>query len=375
MPIASAMAESTSAEEPGAPIAKDAIDPELIKLRRPRAKIGAITAAGVVFLCVVFLLRLNGDRKFGGHGEPTKVTVAQILAGDIASDQYVTLEAEPLMSHAIRTSVQKGGLGLRVAPVRGTGEQLWLVIPGNGWEPPTTTAYTGRLRKLSALTFASAIEDYAEQHPRPMFATAQATRAAFATGKVTTVSGETLTIADTDTVKLDVVDPNTALIVAAINDRLPNAGAWASALVAAGITATPLPAPTGMTDQLRYEVKGPGAVAATTTKLEAASLWAARVEPVTRHYQTDWATLKTGGAAGYRVARDLTIPDAEIDLIGLYVSKEIPAGAYALIDGEKPQDYWYVLPISIGLLLIGLVFLWALVRAIKRDFLPPPAST
>lgn len=372
------MAESTSAEEPGAPIAKDAIDPELIKLRRPRAKIGAITAAGVVFLCVVFLLRLNGDRRFGGHSEPTKVTVAQILAGEVASDEYVTLEAEPLMSHAIRTSVQKGGLGLRVAPVRGTGEQLWLVIAGNGWEPPTTAGYTGRLRKLSALTFGSAIQDYAEAHPRPMFATAAATRAGFASGKVATVSGETLSVADGDTVALDVVDPNTALVIAAINDRLPNAGAWASALVAAGITATPLPAPAGenvQTDQLRYEVKGPGAVAATTTKLEAASLWAARVEPVTRHYQTTWGAMKGGSAAGFTVAQGVTIPDAELDLIGLYVSKEIPPGAYALIDGEKPQDYWYVLPISIGLLAIGLVFLWALVRAIKRDFLPTPTPS
>ncbi len=220
------MAESTSAEEPGAPIAKDAIDPELIKLRRPRAKIGAITAAGVVFLCTVFLLRLNADRKFGGHSEPTKVTVAQIIAGDVASDEYVTVEAEPLMSHAIRTSVQKGGLGLRVAPVRGTGEQLWLVVPGNGWEQPATTGYTGRLRKLSAVSFGSAVKDYAADHPRPMFATAAATRAGFASGKVATVSGETLAIADADMVALDVVDPNTALVIAAINDRLPNAGAW-----------------------------------------------------------------------------------------------------------------------------------------------------
>ena len=368
------MAESTSAEEPGAPVAKDAIDPELVKLGRPKAKIGAITAAGVVFLCVVFLSRLNADRTFGGNGDPTKVTVAQIVAGEVASDEYVTLDAEPLMSHAIRTSMQKGGLGLRVAPVRGTGEQLWLVLPGNGWEAPTTKGYTGRLRKLSALPFASALRDHAEENPRPMFATAAATRAAFASGKVATVSGETLAITDADKVALDVVDPNSALIVAAINERLPNAGAWSSALVAAGITATPVPPPGGVaaqTDQLRYEVKTPGAVAATTTKLEAASLWAARVEPVTRHYQTTWGAMKGGSAAGFTVAPGVTIPDAEIDLIGLYISKAIPDGAYAVIHGEKPQDYWYVLPISIGLLLIGLVFLWALVRAIKRDFLPP----
>ena len=47
MPIASAMAESTHDErdhDPGAPIARDAIDPELVKLKRPRPKVGVITA-------------------------------------------------------------------------------------------------------------------------------------------------------------------------------------------------------------------------------------------------------------------------------------------------------------------------------------------
>jgi hypothetical protein len=82
MPIASAMAESTSVEEPGAPVAKDAIDPDLIKLKRAPSKIGVITAAGIVFLCSVFLWRLNGDRKFGGDGEAKAVTVQQVLAGD-----------------------------------------------------------------------------------------------------------------------------------------------------------------------------------------------------------------------------------------------------------------------------------------------------
>ena len=370
------MADSTSVEEPGAPVAKDAIDPDLIKLKRARPKVGVITAAGIVFLCAVFLWRLDGDRKFGGHGSPEAVTLQQVLAGDVAAESHVKLEAEPLMSHAIRTSVQKGGLGLRVAPVRGTGDMVWLVLPGNGWEQPTTGAYTGRLRKLSALPFADAIDDYATSHPRPMFANAAAARAGFSTGKVTAVSGEPLSITDGDKVALDVVDPNTALIVAALNDRLPTAQAWTTALTGAGITiGAAIPPPTGVSDQVRFEVKTPGAVASTTTKLEAAGLWAARVEPITRHYETTWGALKTSPGTGFTVAQGVTIPDAELDLVGLYTSKGIPDGAYALIDGEKPADYWYVLPISIGLALIGLVFLWALIRAVKRDLLPTSAPS
>ena len=374
------MAESTTVEDPGAPIARDAVDPELIKLRRPRPKVGVITAAGIVFLCVLFLYRLNNDRKFGGNGDPQKVTVAQVLSGDVGTEKYVSVEAEPLMSHAIRTSVQKGGLGLRVAPVRGTGERLWLVIAGNGWEQPNTTTYTGRLRALGSLTFAKAIDEYATEHPRPMFATAAATRAGFAAGTVTTVAGESVAVADGDEVAMDVVDPDTATVIAALNERLPNAQAWSTALAAAGIAAGPAIIPpamaTGMVpDQVRFEVKSPGAVGTTTTKLEAASLWAARVEPITRHYKTTWGAMKTSTGAGFNVAQGVTIPDAELDLVGLYVAHGIPDGAYALIDGEVPQDFWYVLPISIGLALIGLLFLWALVRAVKRDLLPTPTPS
>ena len=50
----------------GAPIAKDAIDPELIRLSRKRPQVGLITAAGLVFLCAFFLLKLSPDRRFAG---------------------------------------------------------------------------------------------------------------------------------------------------------------------------------------------------------------------------------------------------------------------------------------------------------------------
>lgn len=370
------MAESTSADEPGAPIARDAVDPELIKLSRKPARIGVVTAIGVIFLCTVFLLRLRGDRAFSGHGDPKPVTIAQVLAGDVDAEAYVSLEAEPLMSHAIRTSVKKGGLGLRVVPARGTGEKLWIVIDGNGWEQPATTGFVGRLRELDALPFANAIEEYATAHPRPMFATAAAARAGFASGKVAMVSGEEMAIGDADEVALDVVDPNSATIVAALNERLPTAEAWTAALTAAGITAGPaIPPPTGVSDQIRYEVKSAGAVVTTTTKLEAAQLWAARVEPVTRHFKTTWGAMKASTAAGVTVAAGVTIPDADLDLIGIYAARAVPDGAYALITGEKPADYWHVLPISIALLVIGLLFLWALVRAVKRDILPARATT
>lgn len=368
-------AASAGALEEGAPIPKDKLDPELIKLKHPRPKVGVITGAGVVFLCILFLVRLNGDRKFSSSETPTPVAVADVLAGKVDADTYISIDAEPMRSHAIRAGRSTTAVGFRVVPARGTGERLWLVLHGDGWEPPITTGYVGRLRALDDLPIAEAVRGHAAASPRPVFATSAATRAGFATGKVTTVAGDTVTLADRDQVAFDLVDTDSALIVAAINERFPTVQAWVTALSAAGITpGAPIGTVTPETSQVRFEVNLPGAVAAITSKLEAANLWAARVEPITRHYQTTWGALRGSSTAGFTVDAT-TIPDAQLDLVGLYVNRAIPDDAFVVITGERPQDYWHVLPITVALVLIGLLFAWALVRAVRRDVFPAtPAS-
>jgi hypothetical protein len=370
MPVAS-MAEQVS-DEPGAPVPKDAIDPELIKLKRARPKIGVITAAGLVFLCGYFLIRLGPDRRFaGGPAVPDRTALVDVLGGNIGLDRFIKLEgAEPLMSHAVRTTTSKGSLGLRAVPIRGTGDRVWIAMSGDGWDPPALGAYSGRLRRLSDLPFAKSIIDYATEHPRPVFATAVAVRAGFGAGKVQSVSNDTITVADSDRIAFDVIDTSTAVIVCILNDRFPTAAAWSTALAAAGLTITGQPHASD--DAVRYTVTVDAGLAALGTKLENARLWAARVEPVTHHYDTTWSALKGSPPGGF-VIGGTTIPDAQLDLVGLYVERSIPGDAYVVITNERPEDYWYVLPITVALGIIGLVFAWALVRAVKRDLLPTRA--
>jgi hypothetical protein len=364
MPIA--MAEGAVEErDPGAPIPKDQEDPELIKLKRARPKIGLVTAAGLVFLCGLFLLRLNPDRKFAGAGEaPDRVAAADVMSGNIATDRFIRIDGADLMtSHAIRTTTAKGSLGLRVVPVRGSAGRLWIAMSGDGWDPPSQGSYIGRLRKLSDMPFEKSLVDYVAEHPRPVFATAAAVRSAFGTNKLQSVAGDAITLADGDRIAFDVGDTATTVIVGTINERLPTPQAWQTALAGAGIAITGVPRATE--DTVRFDVAADAGLA---KKLEAANLWAARIEPVTHHYETTWSELRGSSPAGF-VVKGTTIPDAQADLIGLYVERSIPSGAYALITGERPEDYWYVLPISVALLGVGLVFAWALVRAVKRDLL------
>ncbi|HEX4421752.1 MAG TPA: hypothetical protein VH165_27765 [Kofleriaceae bacterium] len=368
------MAEPTPIEqrEPGAPVARDAIDPDLVKLARTRPKIGIITAAGIVIVCVLFLLRLNPDRRFAGSSaEPTAVTSAQILAGEVATDQLVKLPGELVIASALRTTNSKGSLGLRVVPIRGTADRLWLAASGDGWEAPVTDGYAGRLRKLDGLAFTDALRGWAAAHPRPVFAQVAAIRAAAAGHGVATVDGDTVHPADGDTIAIDRVDPDAATLVAVFNDRRPDTAAWLAALAKAGISQVVPGTPDTALGQIRFAVAG--GVAATTAKLEAASLWASRVEPVTRHYETTWGALQKSAAAtpGSLLLGDTAIPDAQIDLVGLYVTRSIPADAYVVVTGESPDDYWYVMPVMIAIAAILLVFAWALLRAIRRDLVPP----
>jgi hypothetical protein len=372
------MAESTSIEqrEPGAPIAPGEIDPDLVKLARSRPRIGVITAAGLVVLSFMFLIRLGDDRRFGCASErATPATVASILAGQVEPEQLVTVTAEPLVSQAIRAAKNVGNMGLRVVPVRGTADRLWIVVPGDGWQPAAMAGYTGRLRKLDDLAFASAVRRYAAEHPRPVFATPAAVHAGLATGRVTTVAGDQVQLADGDEVALDMLDPAACTVTASFTDRLPDTAAWTAKLAAVGVVPAEPGAPDAALGQVRFAVAA--SAAKVTAALEAAKLFGARVEPVTRHVQTSWVTLRASPAGALALGRQ-QLPDAQLDLIGLYVSHAIPAGAYAVVTGELPDDYWYVLPIEIALAAISLLFAWALVRAIRRDVVaarsPDPAA-
>jgi hypothetical protein len=364
----------TAEREPGEHLPKGAIDPDLVKLSRSRAKVGIITAAGVLIICVYFLFRLSPDRRFGGEPEqPTAVAVSDILDDRIAPDSYIELEAEPLMSHAIRSIKAKGDAGLRVVPVRGSSDRLWLAVSGDGWDQPAITSkYVGRLRRLDSMTLGTSVKSYVSETPRPVFASVPSIRAGLASGKIKLVTGEELAVDDAQQVAFETIEPTTSLVVVSFNERLPDMRAWGGALKRANLDYKPATQKDNdaALGQGRFEV--PVATEEAVKKLEAAELWAARVEPVVRQRTGTWGELKKSGADGLSLGGAVA-PDNRVDLVGIFVTRGIPDGAYTLVTGEVPQDYWYVLPITIALAGIALLFAWALVRAIRRDLLPTRA--
>jgi hypothetical protein len=369
--IAMSDGERPETEQPGAPVAKDAIDPELVNLRKARPPIGAVTAFGVAALCTYLVVRLIPDIAFSrGDDKPIAATVATI--GERVN-QLVEVDAELVMSRAVRLRENESVPGLRVVPIVGTGDRAWIVMTG-GWtaEVRTIEPLAGRVREIDDLPIADELRDYVAGRTWPTFATLASARAAFAGGPLATVTGERVTVNPAERVELDVPVPDAALVVATFNSRLSDAAAWTTALADAGVIA-PGAAPREVTaNTASYDVAA--SVAVTTEKLQKAELFAARVEPVNRTLATTWGELARSGA-GPLVVAGTPVPDDRVDLVRVMTRRTIPAGALAIVVGERPSDYWYMLPAAIGLGLLAALAMWALVRAIRRDYLRPRSKT
>jgi hypothetical protein len=353
--------------EPGAPIAKDAIDPELVNLRKARPQMGAVAAAGVAALCIYLVVRVLPDLSFSrGDDKPVAVTAAT-LGGHV--NELVEIDAELMMSRAVRLRENASVPGLRVVPIVGTGDRAWIVTTG-GWvtDVRTNEPLIGRVREIDDLPLGDELADYVAGRTWPSFATLAAARAAFGGGALETVTGERVTVKPEDRVELDVPVPDAALVIATFNTRFPDAAAWTTALVEAGAIAPGAQARDVTPHSASFDVAA--TVAATTEKLQAAELHAARVEPVSRTLSTTWGAL-VRGRSGPLVIDGTPLPDERVDLVRVMTRRSVPPGALAVVVGERPGDYWYVLPAAIGLGLLAALALWALARAIRRDYLRP----
>ena len=359
--------------EVGAPVPKDEIDPELVSLRGPRAKVGAITALAIVVVCGVYLIKLFGDLVFARAGvEPRTVKVSEIVAGDVGTSELVEVRgAQVERSAAVRVRTGAGDPGQRVAPVVGTHDMLWIAVSGDPDAPYLDGRYVGRVHDTSSGPLAAAMREYLDT-PQPRFVTgAELQRARLASadgGTLKTVDGEPITARADTPIELGVVDPGAAKLVVAYTDKLKDAKAWGDALAAAGVIA-PGTAPSE-SDKVgaTWIVHAPDAVKTTEAALEAKDLWATRVDPISVQRKASWKEL-VATPAGLTIG-DANLPWSAIDVAAVWVPRPLPDGARVLVADERPGDYKLVQPLYVALALIGLLFAWALWRAVKRDWLP-----
>ncbi len=376
-----AMADDARTDDPeaGAPIGKDTLDPELISLRRPAPRIGAVAAAAVLLLCVVLMVRLRHDLAFARAGStPKTVTVQELVAGTVAADSYVTFTAPADATAAIRAQVSVATPGARVRPVAGTNDRLWLAEPGDAWGPaPHDQLVTGRLRAMSAVRFGAPVARALAQGTWPRFVSggelARARQASATGGDLVLVDGGSLTITGDAEVELWLPDPGQAVVVGTFGSRLPDVAAWTEALAQASVI-TAGAAPISKTDDLaRWLVQRPDAIASLNQQLDTAHLWGARVEPSPVRVRARWSEL-VATADGVTVPErtGAVIPWAAIDVAAVWAPRAMPAGARVVITDERPADYWYLTPLYVVLAVLTALFAWALAMAVRRQFFDDP---
>jgi len=357
--------------EPGAPIPDDAIDPELIALRRGAGDVSPLLSFSVLVFCAYMMITLRADLRFSREAaEPRRVEdlVALTANGDL-HDRFVHVRAVPDRSFSAQVSAGGAIAGQRVTPVLGSGDRVWLYADSNPWTALVAhhEFQQGRLRPLDDLPFADGLRAFVRQQPpTPRAIDLESLRAAVQSGAaaVTDPAGGPLAIAaDTPVTVHEIIRGRAELVARATADRLDEA-AWNLVLTNAGVLPPGERAYQGSVRAFWYRVPAAEGLAALRTKLRADNLFAVDVRPVVETRRTTWGQL-AATSGGVRFG-ERSIAWTDIDRASVSIGHTIPAEAVILLTHEQPATYWYLLPIYVAMALLALLFAWALFRAVRR---------
>lgn len=358
------------ANHPGAPRPRDEIDPELVRLSKPRVTVGPILSAAVIVFSGYLMVQLLPDFQFSRQDDSART------AGDVdkvanregfGPEDYILVRANPDHAMAVRVSPAGRTDGHRLAPVQGTGHALWVMVGSEPWaeKPAYDEVYRGRLRDLDDLPFAGALRAYVRDAGAvPQSVSASALRDALeaGAGEVERPAGDRLRVdASAPVSVLETVADRAAIHAYLRKDRLPDHATWSAELARAGITAG---APVASDDQhIVYHVDGdPDTVA---RKISDASLYAARARPLIREHRTTWGELGAD-PAGLAVA-GANVPWTSISSVVVRAPRAVPDDAMVLVTDESPAAYWFMLPLYVLLGLFVALFAWALVRSVMPE--------
>jgi hypothetical protein len=357
------------ADHPGRPRRPDEVDPELVRLRRRSTRIGPLLAASVLVFSGYTVLSLRADLRFArSGGQPRPVTPADILAGRVATDSHVAVEAVPDRSAVVRVSERLYAEdGHRMAPALGTDRQLWLMLSANPWSEPASPdeRYSGRLKRLAELPFAGALRQHFGQRRSWQFLTPDQVQQALATraAQMRTAAGDLVALAGDTRVEVTETLAGTAMLVCMATESHPDQAAWLAALTAAGILAPEARPRDAARDHWSFAVAAPQGLERLRQVLSQRQLYGVHVMPAVAVRETRWDQLAQRRDA-------LLVAGAPIDwprvrAVGVARRIDVPEDSWVVITGQHPEAYWYVLPLSLVMGGFALLFGWALALALR----------
>lgn len=361
------------ADLPGRPVGPGEIDPELLKLSKPRTRVGWLLSLSVVVFCAYWMIQLRSDLAFSRQAnEPVSVEADQVTG--LESDSYVTLRSKPDRARVAR--VHYGAdIGSHVAPVLGSDGGLWLLTGASafGRGELGSDVYAGRVKRLDEMPFYDSVREFFAA--RPVFEPLRAETAlqALATGasKIDTAHADTLHLEPGTAVEVvHRVDGVARIVATASPDGRSDELSWRNALVRAGVLQRDTPPITGTATSWTYEVPAPEGLEAIERTLEENRLSGAAVIPVETVHTSSWGELAARGAD--LIVGERAMPLAEVTTVAVAYRPPVRGDAVVVVATERPDDYWYILWLYALFAAFLLLFGWSLVRSIRGSLPPTP---
>jgi hypothetical protein len=258
--------------------------------------------------------------------------------------------------------------------VLGSSGRLWIHITDDSRAGPAVydLGYTGRTRRIAELAFPDELRAYlATLPPQPHWVAADALAAAAGGNQLKDVHGDSFTVLADTPIELDERVAGVALVTLYTNDTIKDEAGARAALTAAGFA--PAATTAKATDRSwTFEVPAPDGLPGLRAAISKANLYAAMAsdsvaDEIVRH-AGHWKDVTVDAAARQvKLADGGSFPLASVASLIAYVKPSLPADAELLLVGEKPADFWYLLPLYGLLALVLGLMVWALVRGLRSD--------
>ena len=357
-------------DEPGAPPPTDAGgDDDLATLApAPRGK-SPLVAAAVIALAAVIGWHLRDDVRFAfASRTPADLGEARTLAARGAAledNRYVTVAGQAERRYALY--LEPRGVRARQTVFRVLGAPHGLFVVGNDTQDSVnpTERWSGRLRRFDAMPYAASLRKYyATETEVTRYVDLAALKAALSAGggnvQLRDRMGEPLTVAADQTVVVDVEYPG-ELKVYESKDKLPSLADARHELDRLGLSPS---AGEETKDEFVFIVPMPEArkneIVGKLSDKELAFQPREERYTVTRgELRLDGDTLQIGARA--------KVPWAQVKAVGVPAPVDVGDGAFVLVEGEAPSQYWWA-PLILALLVAFAAFnVWYLVRAIRSS--------
>lgn len=368
-------------DESGRRVDPDEIDPELISLSAPRRRVGPLLSLSIIVFCALLIHRLYADFRFSRQSDSAQRVAdpKKIVDRDgIVEDDFVSVRAMPDHSYVVRITAGEADYGHRVAPVLGTDQRLWVMVPATPWaaDPAYTHIYSGRVRALANLPFYDELRDYVAAQPgAERFVSPAEVEVALAGDRAAVVDpfNDSIEVANATPVVISETVLDRARIQAFKFDSFPDRASWRGALIAAELITAAATAAIDNNEFVEYEVSAPAGVEPIRQRVADSKLHRIRIKPVVRPHETTWGELSTT-AEGLQIGAASRLPWPNITSVSLVVPRRLRSDAVLLMTDERPGTYWYILPVYLVLAGFILLFAWALFRALRRPSRPPDAA-